>query len=224
MRQSKSKLRVLLTAFEPFDGRAKNASAEAVKALMQQPLPAGIEIIVRMLPVETGAASEQVRRAIIDHEPHYVLSLGEAKRDAICIETAAYNERKFTIPDNSGLLVEGSPVILDGPTSYSATLPVEALLRAIERTRIQVRLSDDAGRYLCNEVMYSMLHSVAAHNALIHAGFVHVPHLPEAAIEPDYPSMPTEQVVKALLAMLETLTSQNGVMAQTPETSGNQSG
>jgi pyroglutamyl-peptidase len=223
MGQNELKLRILLTAFEPFDGRAKNASAEAVKALMQQPLPADLEIVVCLLPVETGAASEQVRRAIIDHQPQYVLSLGEAKRDAICIETVAYNERKFTIPDNSGLLIEGSPIVLDGPASYEATLPVEALLQAIEQTGVQARLSDDAGRYLCNEVMYSSLHTVANHDALIQVGFVHVPHLPEAAVEPDYPSMPTEQIVQALLAVLDTLASLNGVKAQIPETSGSQS-
>jgi pyroglutamyl-peptidase len=217
--------RILITAFEAFDGRDKNASAEAVKALMQETIAANIELIVCLLPVETGTASKQMRCAIKDNQPDYVISLGEAKRDAICIETVAYNERKFLIPDNAGLLIDGTPVEPDGPASYDTTLPFEAMLHAIDRTGVPVRLSDDAGRYLCNEVMYSTLYDVARREALIPAGFIHVPHLPEAAIEPDYPSMPTEYVVRALLAVLGVLSGDsNTVKVKNQRTSENQSG
>jgi pyroglutamyl-peptidase len=225
MPQAERRKRILITAFEPFDGRTKNASAEAVKALMQETIPANIEITVCLLPVETITAPEQVLRAINDRQPDYVVSLGEAKRDSVCIETVAYNERKFTIPDNAGFLLDGK-IVPDAATSYVATLPVEAMLHAIARTGVQVRLSDDAGRYLCNEVMYSVLHDLTHRDqAPVPAGFIHVPHLPEVALDPDYPSMPTEQVVRALLAVLDVLASDtSAATAQTQGTSESQSG
>src|SRR5205814_7677923 len=98
-----SQKRILISAFEAFDGRTRNASAEAAKQLATQKdrLPAGLEIFTCLLPVETGRAAEMLNAEILRIQPDDVVSLGEAKRDAICLETTAHNERKFTIPDNS---------------------------------------------------------------------------------------------------------------------------
>jgi pyroglutamyl-peptidase len=223
--QSQYQKRILITAFEPFDGRTKNASAEAAAALIKEETPANIEIVICLLPVETGTASKLIQIAMDEHQPDYVISLGEAKRDAICIEMTAYNERSFTIPDNTGLLLKSSPVLKDGPASYSATLPVEAMLYGIEQAGIAARLSYDAGRYLCNEVMYSALHAAQERDRLVSVGFIHVPHLPEAAADTAYPAMPTQEVVRALLAVLTVLSKHPGneTKAQMPKISGTQS-
>ena len=104
-------LSVLLTAFEPFGGRAKNASAEALAGVMQQAgaLP-GLSLTARLLPVEAGLAADQLRSALDEVRPDVLLSLGEAPRDVVCLEQMGYNERRFSIPDNAGNLLTDQPV------------------------------------------------------------------------------------------------------------------
>lgn len=198
--------RLLITAFEPFGGRGKNASAEALKALLAEadwPLP--LEIHSAFLPVVAGEASRLIREKIEEVQPDVVIMLGEARRDAICLERIGYNEHRFTIPDNNGNLIEGQPIIPGGPDSYQTTLPLDRILEAMQQTGTPVRPSEDAGRYICNEVLYSALHHINERGMETEAGFIHVPHLPEVANEPDYPSLPTEIVVAALRAGLRNL-------------------
>ena len=197
----------LLTAFEPFGGRDRNASAEALVQLVE--LPAGtfypLLLVAQHLPVETGRAAQLICRAIDQIYPDYVICLGEAKRDAICLERVGYNELCFTIPDNVGKMVQEQPVVPDAPLTYPATLPLEIMLPAMQKTGAPVRISDDPGRYLCNEVLFSTLHHIIQHNLSIQAGFIHVPRLPEAATEPDHPCLPTAETVRALTAGLLSL-------------------
>lgn len=199
-------LSVLLTAFEPFGGRAKNASAEALAGVMQQAgaLP-GLSLTARLLPVEAGLAADQLRSALDEVRPDVLLSLGEAPRDVVCLEQMGYNERRFSIPDNAGNLLTDQPVDPVGPPTYSASLPLAAMLAAIQVVEVPVRLSDDPGRYLCNEVFYSGLAYAAQRAPHLRVGFIHVPYLPSAVTDSDHPSLPTDQVVRAVMAALQTL-------------------
>ncbi len=197
---------LLLTAFEPFGGRDKNASLEALKILSTTLEASGsLTLFTRLLPVETERASALVCEVVDELKPDIVLCTGEAKRDAICLEQVAYNERHFTIPDNSGKLLENQPIIDGAPSTYASTLALDQMLEAMEATGVPVRLSDNPGRFLCNEVLYSVLHHIARHNLTAKAGFVHVPLLPEVATESDYPSLSTAEVVKGIQAGILSL-------------------
>lgn len=193
---------ILITAFEPFAGRSLNASERALQAL---PDTLGdVQLHKRLLPVETGRASEAIAQAIDEVNPDAVVCMGEALRDALCVEQIGYNERRYTIPDNAGNTFDGDPIDPDGPSDHCATLPTEAMVAAIRAAGVPVRLSDDAGRYLCNEVLFSTLHHLAKRGLDTPAGFIHVPLLPEVA-EEDKPSLPTKETAKGVLAALEAL-------------------
>jgi pyroglutamyl-peptidase len=208
MEHKSARLIILVSAFEPFGGRGKNASAEALAQLACESFEMA-DIRTTLLPVETEKAFAQLRVELERIQPDILLCLGEAKRDALCLETTGYNERRFSIPDNAGHTLDGTPINSAGPASYPSTLPLDQMLQAVGPMNIPVCLSDDPGRYLCNEVLYSALDYVATHNLPVRVGFIHIPHLPEAATEdPDYPTMPTEQVVLALCAVIEILLRQ----------------
>ena len=201
---------LLLTAFEPFGGRAKNASQEALQRLMAKAADfPSLRLTARFLPVETGVAAQAICRALDEVRPDILLSLGEAKRDTINLERFGYNERRYTIPDNAGNLLDGAPVVPGGPPAYRSTLPLEEILAAVQAAEIPIRLSDDPGRYLCNEVLYSALHHVTETRSPALVAFMHVPHLPEAADSPGYPSMPSHKVVQALSVALGALAKQD---------------
>ncbi len=197
---------ILLTAFEPFGGRSQNASEEALNHLIKHPdLPAGLTLKGYRLPVETGTAGRLACRIIDTVRPDVVICLGEARREAVCLERFGYNERRFLIPDNAGNLIEGEPILPGAPDRYPATLPLETMLVAMQATGVPVQLSEDPGRYLCNEVLYSVLHHLAEHAPDVRAGFIHVPHLPRPDDEPETPSLPADEVVRALIAGLGSL-------------------
>jgi pyroglutamyl-peptidase len=170
--------RILISAFEPFDGRSRNASQVVLADLEADP-PADLALATVLLPVRTELAARRLVAAIGEHEPHAVICLGEAKRDAVTPEQVAVNTRRFSIPDNAGRRVDGLPVIEGGPAELETTLPVAEMVDAMQAAGVPARLSRDAGRYLCNEVMYAALHHSLGSDRLV--GFVHVPLLVEEA-------------------------------------------
>lgn len=165
---------VLLTGFEPFDGRADNPSIEAVRAVAQA--WAGPEqLIIAELPVAYGRAGEQLAELLATEKPTLVLGVGlAAGRRRLSIERLAVNLCDARIPDNDGHQPGAEPVVPGGPTALWASLPVKAMVAATERADCPAELSMTAGTYVCNAVFYRLARWAAAGQGR-RAGFVHVP-------------------------------------------------
>lgn len=201
-------MRVLLTGFEPFGGSAINPSEQVVKALSSSPIT-GLEIYPAVLPVDYQAGPHALLVAMEQVRPQAVLCLGEAaRRPAVSIERVAVNLLDFSIPDNAGAQVVDQPVVPGGPAAYFATLPVRQILHNIRAAGVPVELSLTAGSYLCNQVLYTLLHHLAIQGQTsIPAGFIHLPSLPEQTAQQKSaaPSMALETSLQAVRAALETL-------------------
>src|SRR5579885_1104178 len=154
MKQSGMKL--LLTAFEPFGKLRVNASEEVVKKIVHRNGRShACEIIAQVLPTEYSASAGQIRRLIRKHRPDALLCLGvAAARDAICLERFALNVDEEKLPDNAGRIASGKPIRRGGPEAYRSTLPIDKMLRALQRRRIRARISNSAGTFVCNHAFY----------------------------------------------------------------------
>src|SRR2546429_1281720 len=84
-------------------------------------------------------------------------------------------------PDGAGFQASGEPIAPDGPAAYFATLPLAAILRALTAEGIPAYVSNTAGTYLCNQTLYTTLHSVRQRSNPPTVGFIHVPLLPAMA-------------------------------------------
>ena len=159
---------ILLTGFEPFGGAASNSSWEAVQRV------AGIEgLVTAVLPVEFGRASEVLAGLIAEHEPDVVIAVGLADgRVHITPERVAINLEDARIPDNAGAQPRELPVVENGPDAYFTGLPVTAIVDALREQGIPAQASLSAGAFVCNSLMYRLMHSVPAG---VTAGFIHVP-------------------------------------------------
>ena len=121
------------------------------------------------------------------------------------VERIGINIDDFRIPDNKG----NQPV--DAPIAYWATLPVKKMVANMKAAGISASVSNSAGTYVCNHLLYGVLHLLAtAGKAHIPAGFVHIPYLPEQmavrkGLESQYPTMGVETLVKGFTAMIEAL-------------------
>jgi pyroglutamyl-peptidase len=163
--------RVLITGFEPFGDHRVNASWEAVRLLAD-------EFDTRLLPCVFGAATDELRDAIDQIEPDVVLCTGLADdRTQVSIERVAINVDDTRIPDNAGAQPVDRPIVPDGPAAYFATIPVRACFAGVRAAGVPVEVSNSAGTFVCNHVLYGLLHHAATRRPGLRGGFVHVPDL-----------------------------------------------
>lgn len=200
-------MKFLVTGFEPFGTSVINPSEQVVLALAGQAFQ-GFAVETAVLPVHRHLGPQTLLNHVQRHQPDAVICLGEAGgRTAVSIERVAINLLDFGIADNNGLVVQDEPITPDGPAAYFATLPVRALQQAVLAAGIPAELSLSAGAFLCNQVMYELLHFLARQQLAVPAGFVHLPLLPQQAAsqKPLRPSMALEVMVTAVTTILHTL-------------------
>jgi len=190
---------ILLTGFEPFGNATSNPSGEIVKQI------SGDNIVTAILPVAYTQSAEQLLRLIEQHKPDVVICLGQAEgRTAITPERVAINLDDARLADNKGVLRNDVKILQDGPDAYFSTLPVNELVVAIKAQGIPAAVSLSAGAFLCNHVFYVAQNKFAGSD--VRSGFVHVPLMDSQAAEfPGLPTMPLDQMVTAVRAMLEVV-------------------
>lgn len=165
-------MKILVTAFGPFDGRSQNASSLAL-ARLKQSHP---RINTRILPVDSVLGPARLLRALKQVRPDALVMLGEAAGStSIRLETTAWNQLDFSIPDAAGRQPRGVPIDPAGNDFLPATLPLESMQAELTLAGHDVMLSHDAGRYLCNQVMYQSLAWLSKQESSCVAGFIHLP-------------------------------------------------
>jgi pyroglutamyl-peptidase len=196
---------VLLTGFEPFGGEHVNPSHEIVRALAGTVI-AGHRVVAATLPTEFARVSAELDALIRRHRPVLVLATGQAGgRAEISLERVAINLIDARIPDNAGAQPVDVPVVAGAPDAYFSTLPLKAMLRALQATHIPAALSHSAGTFVCNQVFYALAHRLALGRRKVRGGFVHVPYLPQQAARHDgAPSLPLATMIDAIRICLET--------------------
>ena len=190
---------ILLTGFEPFGTATSNPSGEIVKQI------SGDNIVTAILPVAYAQSAEHLLSLIKQHNPDVVICLGQAEgRTQITPEKVAINLDDARLADNEGVLRNDVKIIEHGPDAYFSTLPVKDMVEAVKTQGIPAAVSLSAGAFLCNHVFYVAQNKFAGSN--VRSGFVHVPLMDSQAPEfPGLPTMPLDQMVTAVRAMLEVL-------------------
>jgi len=159
---------VLVTGFTPFDGRQVNASWVAASSLQ------GNTVRTAEIPVVWGAASKLLRTFCDQHCPGIILCLGEGREGWFDIETLASNKRKQR-PDNNDRLPQTARIDKKGPAYRKSPLGLGFMQRELASHGYPARLSTDAGQFLCEEALYTLIELLESHPALRLAIFCHVP-------------------------------------------------
>ena len=189
--------KLLITGFDPFGGQTVNPAWEAVKLL---PEKIGDYTLHKLqIPTVFGLGAQTVLEKAVVAEPDLILCIGQAGgRSAVTPERIAVNIRDAKIPDNSGKQPVGEFVSTEGPAAYFATVDVLKMACRAEEQGFPATVSNSAGAFVCNDVLYTLLHRY--HGTQTRVGFIHVPWLPEQGT----PSLPLEQTVSTLIAMIES--------------------
>lgn len=169
--------RILITGFGPFPGAPVNPTMPLVRKLatLRRPAFADVVRIAHIFDVTYAAVDRELPELIAHHRPDALVMFGLAARTPdIRIETRARNAVSMLWPDadgtpvRRGFIVRGARAQMFGPHTA-------LLLQAARRAGARVRISRDAGRYLCNYLSWRAIEATRAPGGPALAAFVHVP-------------------------------------------------
>ncbi len=197
---------MLLTGFDAFGGQDLNPSWLAVQALHGRQI-AGHRVVAAQLPTAFAGAPARLLALIGTHRPVLVICVGQAGgRSALSLERVAINLLDARIADNASAQPVDEPVVAGAPTAYFSTLPLKAMLAALQREGLAAEVSQTAGTFVCNQVFFALMHALATRRGWrrTRGGFIHVPWLPAQGS----PSMALPDIVRGLhLAVRVALTT-----------------
>jgi pyroglutamyl-peptidase len=170
---------VLVTGFEPFGGDVSNPSGEIALALDGRVI-AGRTVRGAVLSCRFGHSLRELRQLLRKTRPELVVCLGLAgNRVEITPERVAINVDDARIRDNAGRQPVDRPVVRGAPVAYWSTLPVKAIVSALQRRGVPASVSQTAGTFVCNHVFFGLMHALRREKK-VRGGFTHVPPIDAA--------------------------------------------
>ena len=195
-------MKILVTGFDPFGGEKVTPALEAVKSLPSE--IHGAEIHWVEIPTVFYQSAEVLETAIVRFQPDAVLCIGQAGgRASLTPERVAINQDDARIPDNQGNQPIDTPIRLDGQAAYFSTLPIKAMVQAIKEEGLPATVSNTAGTFVCNHLMYQALYLADKKFPHMRAGFMHIPYMTEQVInKPNTASMNLTDIVRGIEAAI----------------------
>lgn len=195
-------MKILVTGFDPFGGEQVNPALEAVKSLPS--VIHGAEIRWVEIPTIFYQSAEVLETEIVRYQPDVVLCIGQAGgRASLTPERVAINQDDARIPDNDGNQPIDTPIRLDGEAAYFSTLPIKAMVQAIKEVGLPATVSNTAGTFVCNHLMYQALYLADKKFPNMRAGFMHIPYMTGQVInKPNTASMNLADIVKGIEAAI----------------------
>lgn len=203
-------MKILVTGFDPFGGEQTNPAIEVVKRLPDE--INGAHIIKLEIPTVFGKSAEVLEAAMEKEQPDYVLNIGQAGgRSGLTPERVAINQDDARIPDNEGNQPIDTAIQEDGESAYFSQLPIKAMVSAIQKEGLPASVSNTAGTFVCNHIMYQAIYLNDKKFPNTKAGFMHVPFLTEQVVDrADTASMSLEDIVKGTIASISAIVEFDG--------------
>lgn len=203
-------MKILVTGFDPFGGETLNPAWEAVKKIPDT--INGAEIKKVMIPTVFYKSAEVTEKAIEEFQPDYVLNIGQAGgRFELTPERVAINVDDARIPDNETNQPIDVPIKKDGAAAYFTQLPVKAMVTEMKNAGVPAAVSNSAGTFVCNHIMYQVQYMIDKQYPNIKAGFMHVPFIPTQVLDkPGKPAMNLEDISKGITKAIEAIVEFDG--------------
>ena len=202
-------MKILLTGFDAFGGEPVNPAEEAVKMVSDN--INGAQVIKITIPTVKTKSVQAIEQAIEKYKPDIVISVGQAGgRFDITCERVAINIDDFRIEDNEGNQPIDQIIQKDGQPAYFSSLPIKAMVEHMNENKIPASVSNTAGTFVCNHVMYGILYMIDKKYPNIKGGFIHIPYMTSQVIDKKgMPFMSLEEIVKGLELAIEACTLYN---------------
>lgn len=201
--------KILLTGFEPFLHYNVNPTMKVVNQFKNKVIN-DYEIHAEILVVDFKQSAIQFKQLIEKVQPDIIISLGLAGgRFKITPERIAINTKDGE-PDNSGYTPIDEAIYPDGNDAYFTNLPIRQMINQLLEKGYPAEISNSAGTYLCNNIMYEGLKYALSKNSNILSGFIHIPASHELAIQHGkIPSWSLDDLTESIRICIEVATSPN---------------
>ncbi|MFN5469276.1 MAG: pyroglutamyl-peptidase I [Pirellulaceae bacterium] len=203
-------MRILLTAFEPYDQWSSNSSWETIVELLRVrgTIP---NVITRRYPVSLTRFQERLE---VDLARGFdsIIHLGQAPGiSQIHLEAIAINVAGVTEAEGADF----GDLVVGGPVGYRSKFPLGIWASYLRQSGIPARVSYHAGTYLCNAALYLSHHWLETHGKTGRVAFIHLPLSDQQVRESgrSLASMPLDTMVKAVGLLLDRM---RGVQAELP--------
>ena len=172
-------MKVLITAFKPFNNEKINHSSEVLKYLQT------FDNII--LDVIYDECYQELTSKYNLNDYELIISLGEARsRNELTLETQAWNLSSCSLKDNKGNLFKDLVINPD----FDETLKTKV---NIDCCKELIKFSFDAGKFVCNNLYFHLLMNFPEKAIFI--------HIPESKQE-DY-TIHAETIIKIINAILK---------------------
>ena len=198
-------MKLLITGFDPFGGETINPAWEAVKLLPES--IDNVEVVKLQIPTVFHRSTEVLIKGIEMHRPDAVICVGQAGgRYDISMERVAINIDDARIKDNEGNQPVDEAVYPDGNSAYFTNLPIKAMVEEVKAMNIPASVSNTAGTFVCNHIMYSLLYNIERSSVAKKGDFIHVPYIPAQVIgKKNTPYMELATISKGLEAAIRAV-------------------
>lgn len=203
-------MKILVSGFDPFGGERINPAYEAVKLLPES--IKGAEIVKLEIPTVFHLAAEVLEKKAEEVNPDVILCIGQAGgRYGVTPERVAINVDDARIPDNEKNQPIDIKIKEDGPAAYFSSLPIKAMVQKMREAKVPSSVSNSAGTFVCNHIMYQILYMIDKKFPDKTGGFVHCPFIPEQVLDkPNQPSMHLEDIARGIEAGIEAIVERQG--------------
>jgi pyroglutamyl-peptidase len=145
-------MKVLISAFTPFNKMPNNYSSEVLKYIN------GVDKII--LDVVYDKSFEKLNSTFNLSEYDLLIAMGEARmRKELTVEKRAINLSSCSLADNSGVIKKDEKIILNSDEYLYTKLPIE---------ESGMEISNDAGKFVCNNIYYHLLFNYPNKSLFIH--------------------------------------------------------
>jgi len=191
-------MKVLISGFEPFDGMQFNPSQALMSSLKSEEFSFELETIV--LPVSFNSCFEILKLKMNEFKPDIIIGTGLASsRREITIERIAINTIEARIADNDGNQPVQNYILEESSDGLFSQLPIHAMVLNGLKDNLPVAISNTAGTYVCNYLMYMIVNYAKNYN--LKGGFIYLP--PSKEINQD--GLEMTLITKAVAKMLKAI-------------------
>lgn len=204
---------VYITGFGEFHGVKENPSMKIVEELRATEFTVdGHSVVFHVLEVSVDYCKDFLSKLDFVNNSYVFIHIGvDSNGTAIKLEQCAYNNMNFRVPDERGYQPALTPIDtefeVDTPLLSAIPLPIVCdkvnctIASCSTPGDIDITLSTDPGRFLCNYIYYNSLQLQQLHNRPRHAVFVHVPALTTLRFENQVSSI--KNIVRQIVANVE---------------------
>jgi pyrrolidone-carboxylate peptidase len=147
-------MKVLVTAFKPFNNMPNNYSMEVLEYIT--------DVDKVILDVCYDYSYQELISKFDLSLYDLVIAMGEARmRSVLTLETQAKNISSCSLTDNINQLKKDEVIILDGDDILYTKV-------SLEKVEDIVKLSNDAGKFVCNNLYYHLLYNYPNKSIFIH--------------------------------------------------------